>query len=391
MTKNSKISNMHIFITLCCLMAFTSVSVDIYLPAIPMMSDKLNGEAELSVGAFLIGFSLAGLIWGPISDMIGRKKPLIIGVLIFIIGSAGCAISTSINELIAWRIIQAIGASTGPMLARAMVRDMYNKTKGASVMSMIFFVMAIAPILGPVIGGWVIKFYTWNMLFWLLFVFGVVIFFLVLFIPETLNPEKKQNNLKTAFLNYTWLLKNKPFMRYCICVMFFYTGLYVFVIGSAHIYINTYGISEQEYGYYFAINIIGIMLSSLANRLLVKKFCLDSILKVALSISLMGAIALVFSAFLDLGLLAIVISVFFIFSLNGIIVPCIIAQALDKATHIAGLASALIGSLQYASGIFSSILFVLIKHNNVTQFCIMIFTFIVLACLSIFTKVKFKL
>lgn len=113
------------------LMAFTSLSTDIYLPAMPEMGRDLNGDAELTLTGFLIGFALAQLFWGAVSDKIGRKKPLIIGIVLFIIGSVGCALSSSMMELLAWRVFQAFGACVGPMLSRAMIRDLYGRTEAA--------------------------------------------------------------------------------------------------------------------------------------------------------------------------------------------------------------------------------------------------------------------
>lgn len=113
------------------LMAFTSLSTDIYLPAMPTMEADLNGNIELTITGFLIGFALAQIIWGPISDKYGRKLPLILGVVLFIIGSIGCALSNTMTAMVTWRVIQAFGACTGPMIARAMVRDVYEKTEAA--------------------------------------------------------------------------------------------------------------------------------------------------------------------------------------------------------------------------------------------------------------------
>ena len=124
------------------LMAFTSLSTDIYLPAMPEMGRDLNGDAELTLTGFLIGFALAQLFWGAVSDKIGRKKPLIIGIVLFIIGSAGCALSSSMMELLAWRVFQAFGACVGPMLSRAMIRDLYGRTEAAKMLSTLAIVMA---------------------------------------------------------------------------------------------------------------------------------------------------------------------------------------------------------------------------------------------------------
>lgn len=139
------------------LMAFTSLSTDIYLPAMPTMERQLNGDAELTITGFLIGFSIAQLIWGPISDRIGRKLPLFIGIVLFVIGSVGCALSESMSAVVFWRIFQAIGACVGPMLSRAMIRDRFAQSQAAQMLSMLTIIMAIAPIAGPFIGGGLLK------------------------------------------------------------------------------------------------------------------------------------------------------------------------------------------------------------------------------------------
>jgi DHA1 family bicyclomycin/chloramphenicol resistance-like MFS transporter len=156
------------------LMAFASLSTDIYLPAMPVMAAELQGDAELTITGFLIGFALAQLIWGPVSDRLGRRTPLFIGMVLFIIGSAGCALSDSIDRIIFWRVFQALGACTGPMLARAMVRDLFARTRAAQMLSTLTIVMAIAPIIGPLMGGQMIRVTSWHAIFWLLAGIGLV-------------------------------------------------------------------------------------------------------------------------------------------------------------------------------------------------------------------------
>ena len=128
-------SSVVVIAILSALMAMTSLSVDIYLPAMPTMQHDLQGNIELTISGFLIGFSVAQIFWGPVSDKYGRKRPLYIGLALFIVGSVGCALSQTMVEMIVWRVIQAFGACTGPMLSRAMIRDMYEKTKAAEASS----------------------------------------------------------------------------------------------------------------------------------------------------------------------------------------------------------------------------------------------------------------
>lgn len=340
------------------LMAFTSLSTDIYLPAMPTMAEDLHGNVELTITGFLIGFTIAQLIWGPISDHMGRRKPLFIGMVLFIIGSAGCALSTSITQIVFWRVFQALGACTGPMLARAMIRDLFARTRAAQMLSTLVLVMAIAPIAGPLIGGQIIRLSTWHSIFWLLVVIGALMFISLNWLPETLPEDKRvKASLAGAFRNYRSLLTNGRFMRYTLSLTFYYVGAYAFITGSPFVYISYYHVDPQHYGWLFALNIIGVMAMSVVNRRLVQRHALEQLLKYATLLAALAAVVLALLVKMESGgVVAIIITVFLFFSMNGIIAATSTAAALDAVPNIAGSASALIGALQYGSGIISSLL-----------------------------------
>ncbi|WFZ27144.1 multidrug effflux MFS transporter [Citrobacter portucalensis] len=340
------------------LMAFTSLSTDIYLPAMPTMAEDLHGNVELTITGFLIGFTIAQLIWGPISDHMGRRKPLFIGMVLFIIGSAGCALSTSITQIVFWRVFQALGACTGPMLARAMIRDLFARTRAAQMLSTLVLVMAIAPIAGPLIGGQIIRLSTWHSIFWLLVVIGALMFISLNWLPETLPEDKRvKASLAGAFRNYRSLLTNGRFMRYTLSLTFYYVGAYAFITGSPFVYISYYHVDPQHYGWLFALKIIGVMAMSVVNRRLVQRHALEQLLKYATLLAALAAVVLALLVKLESGgVVAIIITVFLFFSMNGIIAATSTAAALDAVPNIAGSASALIGALQYGSGIISSLL-----------------------------------
>lgn len=347
-----------ITILLSALMAFTSLSTDVYLPAMPAMTKSLHGDIELTITGFLIGFSIAQLLWGPISDRIGRKKPLVIGMLLFIIGSMGCACSQTIEAIVFWRVFQAIGACTGPMLARAMVRDLYPREHSAHMLSTLFMIMAIAPILGPILGGQILKYSSWHTIFWMLSLFGVVMLLALQLLPESLpSLQRTRAPISHAFQHYVTLLKNASFMRFTFCVTFYYVAAYAFITGSPQVYINYYGIDAQYYGALFAINIVGVIAVSYVNRRLITRYSLEKLLKRA---SFIGAVSILLLALLVVthndNLVTTVICIFFFFSMNGVIAACATTAALDLVPTLAGSGSALIGSLQYGSGILSSIL-----------------------------------
>ncbi|MDU6435355.1 MAG: multidrug effflux MFS transporter [Pantoea sp.] len=344
-------------VILSALMAFTSLSTDIYLPAMPEMARSLHGNAELTITGFLIGFAIAQLVWGPVSDQLGRKRPLYIGMVLFIIGSAGCAISTSMHEIVFWRVFQAVGACTGPMLARAMVRDIFTRTRAAQMLSTLIIIMAIAPIVGPLLGGQLISYSHWPSIFWLLTGIGALMLFSLTWLPETHPKEKRTGtSVRGAFKNYQLLLCNKLFMRFTLCVTFYYTAAYAFIVGSPSVYINYYGIAPQHYGWLFAVNIVGVVLISTVNKRLVQKIALERLLKYSTLVASIMVLLLCLSLFLKPGaIIPVILCIFIFFSMNGIIAASATAAALDAAEGFTGSASALIGSLQYGSGIISSL------------------------------------
>ncbi|WP_455482766.1 multidrug effflux MFS transporter [Haemophilus parahaemolyticus] len=341
------------------LMAFTSLSTDVYLPAMPTIERQLNGDAELTITGFLIGFSIAQLIWGPISDRIGRKLPLFIGIVLFVIGSVGCALSESMSAVVFWRVFQAIGACVGPMLSRAMIRDRFVQSQAAQTLSTLTIIMAIAPIAGPFISGGLLKVATWHWIFWLSAVIGVLMFITIFKLPETLPIEKRASgSLWNAFKNYRTLLANTTFMRYTLSVTFFYVAVYAFITGSPFVYIDYFGVAAQNYGFLFGINIIGIMSLSFLNRKLVSRFALSKLLVVSSLIAFAASAVFFVLVWANMGgIWSVIMSMFVMFSMNGIIAACANTAALAAVLNqIAGSAAALLGSLQYGSGIISSLL-----------------------------------
>lgn len=363
------------------LMATTSLSTDIYLPAMPEMAKELQGNAELTITGFLIGFALAQLFWGPISDKFGRKIPLYIGVVLFTIGSVGCAFASSMPELVAWRVFQAFGACVGPMLSRAMIRDLFERSKAAAMLSTLAIVMAAAPIVGPLVGGQLVVLSSWRAIFALLVLIGIIMFVSVMFLPET-HDESRRNKgpISKNFKNYAVLLKNWGFMKYTLCVTFFYIAAYAFIAGSPHVYIDLFGVAPEHFGYLFGLNIIGIAIMSAFNRRLVNVMKLENLLRYATWFAVAAVIITI--GLMALGLTSLpllVIGVFAFFSMNGIVAAVTNAIALDKAGNMAGAAAALLGSLQYGSGIVSTLLLAVLPSGSAWPMMGIIAVFIILS------------
>lgn len=199
-------------------MGFASISTDVYLPAMPAMSQALlasPGAVEWTVSGYLVGFSLGQLFWGPVSDRYGRRVPVATGIVIFIIGSALCACAASIGSLIVWRIVQAFGASAGVVLSRAMVRDLYEGHHAVRMLSTLITVMAIAPLLGPIVGAQILTIGGWRAVFALLAVVGISTFATIFTLPETLPSTRRHHEpLSRAFLRYGELLTTPRLLAY---------------------------------------------------------------------------------------------------------------------------------------------------------------------------------
>jgi DHA1 family bicyclomycin/chloramphenicol resistance-like MFS transporter len=218
------------------LMAFASISTDFYLPALPTMATALRagaGTIELTIAGYLIGFSVGQLLWGPIGDRHGRRVPVAIGLVLFVLGSAGCALSGSAPAIIGWRVVQAVGACAGVVLARAMVRDLYAGNRAAQMLSTLMTVMAIAPLLGPVLGGQILAWAGWRAIFWTLVGVGLLTLVALLALPETLPPERRNpERLAHALYRYARLLQDRRLLGYAGAGGFFYGGMFAYIAGT---------------------------------------------------------------------------------------------------------------------------------------------------------------
>ena len=252
------------------LMGFASISTDLYLPAMPAMGQALGADAgmvELTVSGYLIGFSLGQLLWGPIGDHHGRRLPVAIGLVLFVIGSAGCALAGSAWAMIGWRIVQAVGACAGVVLSRAMVRDLYEGYRAAQMLSTLMTVMAIAPLLGPILGGQILAFAGWRAIFWTLVGVGLATLAALFTLPETLPVERRSRvTLGRALVRYGELIRHRRLLGYAGAGGFFYGGMFAYIAGTPFAYITYHHVPPQFYGLLFGVGIVGIMATNLAQR-----------------------------------------------------------------------------------------------------------------------------
>ena len=351
------------------LLGFASISTDLYLPALPAMGRSLGaaqGTLELTVSGYLLGFAIGQLFWGPLSDRFGRKRPLLVGVAIFVLGAAGCALATGAMQLIGWRIVQALGASAAVVLARAMVRDLFHRDEAARKLSTLMMIMGIAPMIGPSLGAQILALSSWHMIFWLLVGVGFATTLGIFRTPETLAPVgRTQQSLLQPFAVYLVHLRNRRLMAHAGILGFNAAGIFAYVAGSSFVFISYFGLGPTAYGLVFASGIVGIMLANAVNRRLVGRFGSNRML---LAGTLMGAAA---------GLLLIVETMtgwagifgfgalLFVFvAMNGLIGANAIAGGLSSVTKGTGAASALLGCAQYGGGMLGSALIGILANGT---------------------------
>lgn len=343
------------------LMGFASISTDLYLPAMPEMGRALkadSGMIEWTVSGYLVGFSFGQLLWGPIADRYGRRLPVAIGIVLFIIGSAGCALSINAQAMIAWRVVQAVGACASVVLSRAMVRDLYEGDRANQMMSTLMTVMAIAPLIGPLLGGQIMAMAGWRAIFWTLVVVGAATLVALLRFPETLPANRRNHEpLGKAWTRYLELIKHRKILAYAGAGGFFYSGMFAYLTGTPFAYIDYYHVPPEYYGFLFGLGILGIMVTNVINAKLVTHFGGTRLMQIGTGIAAVAGVCLAVAARWDIaGLAGLVIPLFVFVSVTGFIVANAIAGALRDFPQRAGAVSALVGSIQYGSGIFGSAL-----------------------------------
>lgn len=353
------ISRWRVLAVLSALMGFASISTDFYLPAMPAIGEALGanvGMVEFTISGYLIGFSLGQLFWGPASDRFGRRLPVAVGLVLFIIGSAGCALSGSAASVIVWRVVQALGASASVVLARAMVRDLYQGPRAAQMLSTLIAVMAIAPLVGPILGAQIAAIAGWRAIFWTLVGVGFVTLAALFTIPETLVPSRRSHETASrATVRFGRLLRNRRILGYAGAGAFFYGGMYAYIAGTPFAFITYHHVPAGYYGLLFGAAILGIVATNLVNRRVVMRLGIDRTLFAGTAIACVAGIVVALAAFTDWGgLWGLFVPLFAFVSCTGLIVANSIAGAMSDFPREAGAVSALVGAIQYGTGIAGS-------------------------------------
>jgi DHA1 family bicyclomycin/chloramphenicol resistance-like MFS transporter len=338
--------------TLTALVALGPLSTDFYLPALPIIAqyfgvDEAGAQATLS--AYLIGFAAAILVYGPLSDRFGRRPVLAGGVIIFTLASLGCALSQSIGTLVVFRFIQALGACAGPVISRAMVRDIVGTQGAARVFSYLSAAVALAPAIAPIVGGFLTDAFGWRATFVALTVYGAAGLAAVYWILHETNETRDMSaaNPLAWFRIYGSLIRHREYFGYVLAATFGYSGIFCFISGSSFVFINVLGVPPKYFGFCFGVFVIGYIIGATSGGKLSKRMMPAQLVGLGSFIALLSAVALVAVNLIATASVWTVLAPLLPYMIGvGMTMPAAQAGAIGPFPRSAGAASALLGFVQ---------------------------------------------
>ena len=365
------------------------LSIDMYLPALPQMAMDFGITTQRvanTLPAYFLGLALGQLIYGPLSDRIGRKTPLYFGLVLYIVASLLCVFATSEWSLIAARILQAVGGCVGVVIARAAIRDRLDMQSSAQAFASMMIVMGIAPIIAPSLGALVLVFFSWQAVFVFLAFMGLVCLFCVhFFFQESLTPERRlMLSVRQVLILYGVILK-EPHFRWPMLTGCFSGGiLFAYISSSATILMDVYGLDQQQFAYAFGLKAFGIILLSMLNKKLAQQFSVLQRLKIGAMFQLLGGVILFGAGMLaDSALWIVLLGMFLAVAGIGFTGPNAMALAMAQQGERAGTASAIMGSMQFACGLLAGIILNFLLWNALSNMAIVMLIFVIISLLAI--------
>ena len=331
-------------------------AIDMYLPALPSIGSSLNASphaVQASLMAFFLSLGLGQMVYGPASDMLGRKRPLYFGLLLFAVGSVGCALAPDIETLVAWRFVQGLGACAGMVVPRAVVRDLHTGAEAARLMALLTLVFSVSPILAPLFGSFLIEWSGWRAVFWAVTVAAVLaVALLATSLPETREPAQRlDSSVKSAMAGYWLLLRDGHFMGLVLIGGFGISAFFAYLANSSFVLIDHYGLTPRQYSYAFAANAASFIGMSQLTGHMVKRFGMAPLVRAGVTgFAALMLLALVLNLSGVQGMWPMLALLFLGFGCLGLVMPSSAVLALDAHGEIAGTASALMGTLQFMTG-----------------------------------------
>jgi len=342
------------------LSAIGPFSIDMYLPGFPAIAADLHASVDqvsYSLSSFFVGICAGQMLCGPLLDRFGRKRPLYVGLALYVVASLGCAVAGSIEALIGFRFLQALGGCVGMVAPRAIVRDTFPVSENAKVFSMLILVIGVSPIIAPSAGSFVVTAFGWHAVFLVLaLVTALLLVAVFFFLPES-KPLDPSFSLKPKPIlsNFMLVLKEPQFYTYAFTGAIASAGLYAYLSGSPFVFMELFKVSEQHYSLVFAIIAIGLITSSQLNNLLLKNYTSEQIIRWALRTQAVVGLLLAIGTVTHLLELYSTIFLLFLFlSCQGFSFPNASALSMAPFSKEAGSASALMGAIQMGLGAIAS-------------------------------------
>ena len=336
--------------------ALTALAIDMSLPALPALSAAFDASPErvqLTLSLFITGYAVGQIFHGPLSDRFGRKPVLIGGLLIYVAAAIACAVSQSIGVLIAARLVMGFGGCVGPVLARAVVRDHYGGSHAAQMYSSLTAVFALAPLVAPLVGGWLLVHFGWRAIFVVLALFAGTLLAVIGFaFAESLTaPDRDALRLGRLARNYGAFLTSRMCLGYALVNGLCWAGIFAFLSGSPFVFITIYGIAPEHYGFYFALSAVALVIGALSNKWLLRRQSHARVLCLGLSVTIIGGVIVLAACITRWGGADGVMAGFMLYIWGqAVVAPNAMAAALEPVPHMAGTGAALMGVIQMASG-----------------------------------------
>ena len=366
----NKKNRVPLILTLGSMTALSPFSIDMYLSAFPQMAMAMNttvSEISITLSSYFVGLASGQLFYGPLMDKFGRKKPLYFGILLYALASIGCALSTSVETLAVLRFIQAIGGCSASVGAFAIVRDLFSPQESAKVLSLLILILGVSPLFAPTIGGYVSHYFGWSSVFITLAIMSsTLLFFVYKILPESHKPDTTLKLHPVSIIkNYWSILKEPQFYTYALAGAIAFAGMFTYIAASPIIFMEIFKVSEQVYGWIFAIVAMGIVGSSQLNVFLLKRFSNQAILKSALTMLIVTSLVFVTCAYMGwYNVYSIVVIMFIFLACLGLSNPNSAALSMAKFGTKAGSAAALMGFLQMSIGASTSLAVGLLKAQE---------------------------
>ena len=331
------------------------LSIDMYLPALPVISAQFGvpaGSTQMTLSTYILGFALGQLIYGPMADSFGRKPVVLGGTLVFAAAAVACALANTIDQLIVMRFFHGLAAAAASVVINALMRDIYPKEEFSRMMSFVMLVTTIAPLVAPMVGGAVLVWFSWHAIFWILALVALLASLMIgLFVRETLPAERRQPfHLRTTLGNFATLFRHKRVLSYMLASGFSFAGMFSFLSAGPFVYININHVAPQHFGYYFALNIVFLFLMTMFNSRFVRRVGALRMFRAGLWIQFAMAVWMVVCALLDVGFWSLVIGVAAFVGCVSMVSSNAMAVILDEFPHMAATASSLAGTFRFGIG-----------------------------------------